>query len=265
MTDRTPSDETLMAYADGLLDRRGMREVEAALQRDPTIAQRIEAFRETGRRLRALGRAQEDIPSDALIGRIRALAAGAQDAQATGGPPVVDLAARRPAPESGGLRRRVPLWQVPLAASIFLAIGLWGGDLAGPEGSDEPDAAQMALLDSEPVHEALRQTPAGQRRTLSGGGDMTLISSFSNADGQLCREFEIGWPDRPTVVSVSCHVPGLEPDGWSTQLAVLAAPAEDQGYAPASSLETLDAYLGAIGAGPPLSDEDEAEALANLE
>ena len=93
---------------------------------------------------------------------------------------------------------------------------------------------------------------------------LELIASFRNGDGQLCREFEFDRPGRQTIVSVACHPGSSDAGSWSTQLAVLAPPSEGSGYAPASSLETLDAYLGAIHAGPPMSDDDEAVALSQL-
>ena len=47
---------------------------------------------------------------------------------------------------------------------------------------------------------------------------------------------------------------------WDVQLAI-AADAGAEGYAPASSLDALDAWLVATGAGAPLTLEDEAAAL----
>ena len=60
-----------------------------------------------------------------------------------------------------------------------------------------------------------------------------------------------------SVVSVACRADGA----WSVRFAVVA-PVRDGGYAPASSMEALDAYLASAGAHEPLSPADEAAALA---
>ena len=87
-----------------------------------------------------------------------------------------------------------------------------------------------------------------------------MIASFRDVDDQLCREFEIDRPDRTTFVSVACRAGGT----WSVQFTVAAASQNDSGYAPASSLEALDAYLQAVGAGEPLSEAAEKAALDGL-
>lgn len=271
MKNAPPNDETLMAYADGVLDGAEKRAVEDAVRQDRAVAARVESFRETARRLAMLGRAQDDSVPDALVAHLREMGARSQQAEAADqpAPEVVDLSARRRGIGDGPadrqrLARSAPIWQLPLAASIFLALGLWGGMNISADPEAEPDAAQLTALDSPALHQVLKLARSGERLPLDGGGEVSVISSFNNAAGQFCREFELGWPQRPTVVSVSCHSPETDPDGWAMQLAVLAAANDDQGYAPASSLDTLDAYLGAIGAGAPLSPEDEAIALQNL-
>ncbi|WP_157994842.1 anti-sigma factor [Paracoccus tegillarcae] len=262
-----PSDETLMAYADGMLDGDEMRIVETAIRQDPALAARVDSFRETARRVGQLGKAQDDHVPDALIARVRELAAQSQaEAAPAASPaaPVVDFASRRQQADPRPAARSAPIWQLPLAASIFLALGLWGGMKIGPNLDDQPDAAQLALLDSPGVHQVLNSARSGEQAPLDGGGEVSLIASFNNAEGQLCREFEIVWPQRPTIVSVSCRAPQTDADGWAAQLAVLASVGDDQNYAPASSLETLDTYVGAIGASQPLSPEEEAAALQAL-
>jgi hypothetical protein len=98
--------------------------------------------------------------------------------------------------------------------------------------------------------------PSGERTNVAGG-QFVAIASFRTADGDLCREFEFDAADRTTLVSVACR------DGaaWDLRLAVVAPSADASGYAPASSMETLDAYLMAIGADAPLSAEEEAAAI----
>ena len=84
---------------------------------------------------------------------------------------------------------------------------------------------------------------------------LRTIATFTDASATLCREFEVDGP--LTTVAVACRN-GAE---WRVAIAIDAPPAND-GYAPASSLAALDAFLGSIDAGPPLPPEAEAEALA---
>ncbi|MGC9419900.1 MAG: anti-sigma factor family protein, partial [Rhodovulum sp.] len=91
------------------------------------------------------------------------------------------------------------------------------------------------------------------------GGEVEVIASFRNVDGELCREFEHDGPDRVTVVSVACRAV----DRWQPRFAVIAG-AADSDYAPASSLATLDAYLAAIGAGAPMAADEEKKALEDI-
>lgn len=259
MSDASLTDEQLMAYADGRLPADQVRQVEEAMARDPRISARVQMFQTTGRQLAALAAAQDASVPDAMIARVRELAA----AQATA---PVDLALHRQeretAAQAQAAPRARPFWQIPLAASIALAIGLGAGlGLAprGPSGS----TAHLAALDSAELHQALRETPSGQRQPMPNGAEVAIIASFTDGQGILCREFEYDRPGQPSIVSVACH-PGEAGAPWQTQFAVLAAPSGDSDYAPASSLETLDAYLGAIQAGQPLSEDEEAAALRQL-
>lgn len=60
-------------------------------------------------------------------------------------------------------------------------------------------------------------------------------------------------------MAISC----MAGDEWETRITIAPPPGSD-GHAPASSMETLEAYLSAINAGPALSREEEAQALADL-
>lgn len=238
------TDEELMAFADGALPPNRAAAVQKAIDADPALAQRAQMFRGSADLLAGLGQAlPADVP-DALIARVHELAAAPPA-------PVTDLAAHRAA-------RRVPLWQVPLAASIFLAIGVAGTMVLRQDAADQ-GASHLAALESAPLHEALRSLPSGEARQLDSGR-VTMIASFTNAEGELCREFEYDPPAGRTVVSVSCHGGGA----WGVRMAVMAAPVDATGYAPASSLEVLDAYLAASGAGAQMDSNEEAAALQRL-
>ena len=155
---------------------------------------------------------------------------------------VVPFAA--PARQIGGGRSR---WAMPLAASVALVVGGLAGFMIGQAPDDGAGGLTTARFDQPGLAEALRTVAAGDEITLKESGDrLRMIASFRDVDDQLCREFEIDRPDRTTFVSVACRAG----DNWSVQFTVAAASQNDSRYAPASSLEALDAYLQeAVGAG----------------
>lgn len=240
-------DETLMAYADGALDADTARAVERAMAADEALAARVAAFADTRAAVKAAHAVPPAVP-DALAARVRAMAeADAQRRAAPSGATVVDLAARR---------RAAPALQLALAASLALAVGGLSGWLLATDRS-APGGAGFAGLDDPGLAEALSTLPSGERAALPGGAELAAIATFRDGEGTLCREFEYDRGPVSTVVAVACRGEA----SWDLRLAVTAPAAEDGGYAPASSLDTVEAFLSATGAGAPMSAAEERAAL----
>lgn len=243
-------DERLMAYADGALPPEEAAEVERLIAEDAGLAARVALFSDSRAVVkRALG-APPPV-SDSLVASVRALAdADAARRQAPGASAqVIDLAARR---------RTVPFWQLPLAASVAMAVGVVGGWIGKPERAG-PDGLAVATVVEEALVEALGSVRSGESRKIADEVMFTAVSSFRDGDGRLCREFKQDRDGRDSVVAVACRADAT----WSVRLAVASA-AGDGGYAPASSLDTLDAWLSSVEAGAPLSDDEETAALSSL-
>ena len=177
------------------------------------------------------------------------------------------LRAARPAPSETVIpfpRRTVtaPAYRpMAAAAALALAVGVAGGFLVSQTmGARETGGLSIAALEVPGISDALDTLPSGERVTITEG-EVCAIASFLNADDELCREFEFDRTSRETVVSVACRTA----DGWEPRFAIVAPSGDETGYAPASSLETLDAYLTAIGAGAPMSSEEEAASLRGLD
>ena len=249
MNPQSVSDETLMAYADGEFDTETASQIKAAAQADPEIARRIEMFRMTAALLGEAGRARplEPLPSE-LNARVReTLHSGRSDVS-----PSETLVPFRRNHTTGAT-----YGPMAVAACLALAVGLAGGFLlSGLGGNREQSSLRTASVDSPEIAQALETQPSGQRLSMSDG-EIALIASFMNADGEFCREFEVEDLNSETVVSVACR---MEAE-WQPRFSLMASGSSDNDYAPASSLETLDAYLNAIGASAPLSLQDEAAAL----
>ncbi len=252
------TDETIMAYADGALPADEARAVEVALAADPALAARAEMFRRSRERTReALAPlAAEPVP-DALTARVIAAAIASadtgHDVDSDGG----TVVAFRPRSR----QRWLPAgsWST-LAASLALAVGVGAGYTIGS--SDGPDGAvRTPPLGSSALAAALSTVPAGAE-TAVDGDRFRAIASFRVDGGGLCREFEVDYADRSSVVAVACRSEGAASDGaWAVTFSVASA-ATAEGYAPVSSMEALEAYLTAVGAAPPLEPAEEQAALA---
>ena len=256
MQEHNYPDETLMAYADGELDDATAAELDQALARDPELLRRLALFTGTRDVLAeaAAARPLDPVP-DALMARVRATLEAGTAAPET----VPEQAPVEKVVPFRGRDTSAPRWQpMALAASLALAVGLGAG--FGAARLATPDAAAplgFAALAVPGVTEALSSLPSGEGRALDQG-EIAVLASFRDAQDRLCREFEVEG-SLGSVVSVAC----FEAGGWRTTLALAAAP-EEGGYAPASSMETLESYLSAVGAGPVLTPEEEAQALQSL-
>ncbi len=247
-------DETLMAYADGLLSSVRATEIETAAASDASLRKRIDVFVETRRRLAAAFGAADPTPMpDGFEARIRALAAPASARRETEA--VVDLAAARAGRAQESVRKGAPWFVVPLAASLALVAGGLLGRLTAVPVQGNP-VSPLATLASADVSVALSSVPAGERIKLTGGDQFQVVSTFRDGAGSLCREFEIDTATGAATVAVACRADAV----WAVQFAAASATGTD-GYAPASSMEALDAWLAATGAGAPLDAAAEKTAL----
>ncbi|WGR59689.1 hypothetical protein E3U26_02665 [Paracoccus ferrooxidans] len=230
-------DETLMALADGELEPDRAEAVRRAVAADPELQRRLRRFAETRRLLGGLrtGAGGED----PLAGMIRAATATAAPAPA----PAPQAAPKAPA---ANLNRRP--WLALAASAALAALGLGWWEWSG-RGADGLPGAELAALD---------ELPSGEVRVLADGTEISMIASFQLAGGQLCREYETARA-RALRTVLACR----DADGWQARFAAQAQ-ADGADYRPASGPESIEAALAALGAGEPLTPEDEALALRAL-
>eukprot|EP01034_Spumella_vulgaris_P005874 gene5874-7491_t len=192
----------------------------------------------------------EAVP-DQLVENVRAMAAkaaardgGSRAADAANESASADniIAFRRPEPTAQTPRRPSSL-MMALAASLLIVVGGVGGYFAGGAGRTDVEGPQVAGLVDPIVSGILDQRASGEEIVV-GDGQVRLVSTFTAGGEQICREYEMKRPDQPDFVSIACRSAA----GWQTQLAMVT-PETGEGFAPASSLETVDAYLTSIGAG----------------
>jgi hypothetical protein len=240
MTRHDFDDETLMAFADGELDEANSLALEQALAKDEALAERLAVFldsrRLVGDALKPL--IDEPVPG-ALLASVRKMAEDAQR-QRTPQDNVVSFRPKQPT------ARR---WLTPVAASLVAVVtGVIGFSLGRMDPSTPVAGAEIAA--------ALDREASGRDVTLAASSTVLhVVASFRDERGEICREYELKQPESSTL-TIACRQNGT----WTTRLA-LTTPRAD-GYVPASSQETIDAYLSSIEAGAPLSPEEERAILA---
>ncbi|WEX85860.1 anti-sigma factor [Sinorhizobium garamanticum] len=256
MTKADFSDEMLMRFADGELDSDMSAEIERAMEADEELVSRVALFIETRQAAQTAMKPllEEPLPPElsAAVERMVAERTSEQDASSARVLPF-----RRPAAND----RRGNRWLAPIAASLAVVVaGIGGYWLRGGAEPALDGGLHIAGISGSALDDALAAVATGEERQLPDSNQrFRAIATFRDNAQTLCREFEVDSADRSTVVSVACRT-GAE---WRVTFAVVA-PGTSGGYAPASSAETLDAYLGAIDAGPPLEAAEEAKALSQL-
>lgn len=223
----TPSDETLMAYVDGELDAAARAAVDAAIARDPGLAERVEA----ARRLRAaLSRSFDPVLAEPVPDRLL-------------------RATRRSAPRAGAWSW--PQWGA-IAASLALGIVLGPRLLQAPapitssEGRLVAGGALATALDTQLV--ATQQ-----------GGEATLIGlSFRAGTGEYCRSFDLRGAE--SLAGLACRRDGR----WQIDAVTSAGGAHGgEVHTAGSGLPpALAALVGARIAGDALDANEEAAARA---
>lgn len=255
-----PSDEDLMAYADGELPAAHAESMARLIAADETLRQRVEMFRQSRSLVAGALKPLADTPvPDSLEQSIRdmiAKSSAAASATAPGEGAADNVVAFRSKPAQAVVRTP-QRWSMPLAAAIAAAVAGIGGYAAGLSGGPMPsDGVMVGSLLPADIGNALDTTASGGE-TRRDGALVRLIASVKTQDGTLCREFEIdSLQTVQTMAGIACRDAGQ----WRLDIAV-AAPASESGFAPASSLSALDSYLSAIGASEQLSADEESSAL----
>jgi anti-sigma factor RsiW len=257
------SDETLMLYADGLLEASESGRVSKALTQDARLRARLQVFRSTGRGLAALFEPHAATP----------LPPGLRDIVNGAVPPISSSPVRNLREPLGSRAWRAGWKQgAALAACLALLAGIglgWllHGGLAGTSASPSQEIVRSnggRLIAGDVLGHALESLP-GDMAVQTGGGrsaDVSVRMTFQDAAGHYCRQYQISAPQPEQYAGVACRVDGV----WRVDFQALVprAPSVARHIVPAGgSSEIMDAVIGAIIAGDPLSSESEAALLKN--
>lgn len=245
MAKTNPTDETLMAYADGMLASAETAELARLIAADPALQRRVEMFR---RSAVLVQQAVAPLIDEPVPDALKAAVAGmVKDARS--GANVVEF---KPRNAAAAPRR---FGQMAIAASLAALIGgLAGYGLkgAGSEGFELAVGRQVP----QNLQTALSAAPSGSENPVNGHV-VKMVSTFRLGDNSVCREFEAAGRPEGAVVAVACR----DGKAWTARFAVAAPPAAD-GYAPASSHDAVEAFLTAVGAGAALGADEEKSILS---
>ena len=240
MKHATPSDEMLMAYADGELDSDSAEAVARAAANNSQVAARIQAFRASRQAAReAFADVLTETPPVRLLATLR-----------TGASPMGDGATVVTLPP----RRRLPMTMLPLAAAVVLAAAL-GISLTG-RNLDE----LVQQTDANAIAEQLPDLMTGSEVevTLGEGRAVLRVLGAYRIAGGLCRSFALT-SDRTVSSGVGCD----KGAGWSVEGMIAEGPPDDS-FAPASDRATaaVEQLLDGLGAEGPLGRDEEAALAA---
>jgi hypothetical protein len=240
------TDELLMAYADEQLSAEERAQVDAAVARDPLLAERISQHRALRQTLQQsfAGVLTEPVPERLL--------AAAQAVRSSAAP--VDLAAARKAKRGTGAQQWT--WREWGAIAASLLIGLLFGHLGPP-----PDTGTLvASRDGGLIAQgALARSLSEQ---LASGPPITkevhVQLSFRDKSGAICRSFLVR--QTQSYAGLACHESGM----WRIPALTEAEPGSDTGLQMASSSlpPVILAAVNARIAGEPLDADGERMAQA---
>jgi hypothetical protein len=191
------SDETLMAYADGVLDPALRDVVEAAMRDNPEYRVKVEKFRTT---LAPIRRAFQDGPlpqqSNALIDKLGKM--GLRPDQTN--PPIAPGQGWQFGAGKGSNGRAAARRPMAIAASIALMVGVGLGWALRPNDTSLPrDPNRIALgergLSAEGALRQLLETArSGTPLVVASGGHTWKLKAsftFKSIDGEFCRRYEM--------------------------------------------------------------------------
>lgn len=242
-----PSDELLMAYADGVLDEEGAREVADYLLTDESARRFVDGIRKSTALAAAAfsGPMQEPVP-DRLIEAIRNAPI----------PPAPDVSAHPTVVPLVRPQQRTPFkmsgWAWPLAACLALAVGFGSGFFL-KEIRGAPDVVMLALgpvqsgnkLNSLLEHYGTGK-PLAVNTNASARQQFVVMATFRDQRGHPCREFELqsGNFYHPLVAAVACRSGS---GTWTVEGAArLADPPTAAGTVVPSGVSERDALEGLL-------------------
>ncbi|HEX3954935.1 MAG TPA: hypothetical protein VHW90_15255 [Stellaceae bacterium] len=174
------SDEALVAYLDGELDSAERGHVEAWLDADPTVRDRLVALARSADLIRS---AYADIVNEPVPDRLIAAARGETGGAVVAEPPEAEiLVLKRPARFAAPLPQR--RWQIGVAAAAALVGVMFGGSgtYLGLDFLNAPGEATQQQLAAAAANNIWLDNAAGNYKLMVSAGDSMLIDVPATSD-----------------------------------------------------------------------------------
>ena len=261
-----PTDDVLVAYADGTLDADAAATVAKHLESDAEARAFVRALRDSADLARHAFDEALDAPASAKLVDTIMKGTSAHAAPLPQATTVVPMPQRQ---------RFAQPRAMAMAACLALLIGGLGGfqigQRTGVVTASEDDVAVGLVKNGTALRQALESVASNEPVSLSTSGDanaeMMIVATFRDATGRICRELEVTGGDAAggITAAVACR----QADGdWLVEGAVrmAASPvAPDHDFTPAKGDKTsaIEGVLSAIGAKRALAPADEQKLLTN--
>lgn len=245
MNEFIPSDEVLMAYADGELDASVAHALEAAMITDAALVGRLVVFLRSRRLVRAVYAIEGLEPVDEDL----AFAARAHGRDA------------RPSAKAPPVRAKGEPWRAWLRGLGWAPVGAFVGALAllaALQPWQPHVSGPFATLESGEASALMYQMASGDTAELHQG-KLRVMSTVEIKGGAVCREVNLESPEAHTE-AVTCASPDRP---WRVLLASRVADRADA-FTPSSASHPADSFFQHNEAGARLTGQDEQRVLARL-
>lgn len=251
---KRPSDEVLVAFADGLLSEDERAQVARFLEGDAEARELVARLQESGRlAVEAFDEVLNSPPPDRLLEAIM----GAPASKSTS---VIQFPTAR----------RKPSWlgngpSMAIAASLMLVAGVSLWALRDAPVTGAPVIAAGPVLPGSALEQILETRKSGDPIELtvaSAKAELVVMNSFYDGAGRICRELEVS-EGASMHLAVGCRAAGK---GWTVEgvAQVAGSPQDGDTFRPAGgqTTSTIDSVLARLGAKAPLSKEAEDALIA---
>ena len=235
-----PSDEILMAYADGELEEGAAVAVERALAADTDLARRLVDFIRSRRVARNQFASEDGGVSDDLRTRLASL---------------INERGNTAPRRSQKINLYPQVWGGYAAAAVIggaMVLTVATAYLSEGRPSDEA-GTRFGRVEGPLISAALTSAASGTTQSIPGG-NMRPIGTYRLPGGTICRDFVVTF-DQESVEGVACQQGRV----WRTMAAVSSGVVGE--YVPSTGENLVDGYLSAVRAGEPISPDEEAKVL----
>ncbi|MDA3935057.1 MAG: hypothetical protein PF630_12135 [Gammaproteobacteria bacterium] len=266
-------DQMLSAWLDNALDASTCKLVDATLEHNPELQQRLLAMLRNERKLQQHYNSMAQQPVSAGLQSLLQVDAQGNAYQGKAKSRNWAMAATAkpgwlltPIMEFLSSLTTHPIMSAA-AVTVAMALGLMLGQQAEHSLSSNKHSMPMALLSLEPanpIQDFLQTAVAGKTQQIAAGRKAVVDMTFRNSDGHYCRQFRVyDTVESIGNIAVACHLD----NNWQLQLAQTSRSsiADSGHYMAASGPETalIDSYILQQSDGEILLGEQETELIKN--